>query len=198
MALITLIEIWRIIVMTFGVGFIFSFYVERKREPKDIIEQYKSGYMSKFNFNKDNILFAAAIAAPGIILHELAHKFVAMSFGLQATFYAAYLFLAFAIVLMIAGFPLVFFVPGYVSISGAGTYLQYSLIAFAGPLFNFVMFGISWLVLKNSKKFKLSRNAAYAWALSKKINLFLFIFNLLPIPGFDGWSVYYNLFKAFF
>jgi Zn-dependent protease len=198
MALISLIEIWRIFVMSLGIGFIFSFYVERKRAPKDIIDQYRSGYMSKFNFNKDNIIFAAAIAAPGVILHELAHKFTAMSFGLSATFYAAYWFLAFAIVLILVGFPMVFFVPGYVSISGAGTYLQYSIIAFAGPLFNLVMFGISWYMLSNIKKFKLSRNAAYAWALSKKINLFLFIFNLLPIQGFDGWSVYNNLFKAFF
>ena len=198
MALISLIEIWRIIIMSLGIGFIFSFSIERKREPKDIIEQYRSGYMSRFNFNKDNILFATAIAAPGVILHELAHKFTAMSFGLDATFYAAYLFLGFAVLMMLVGFPIIFFVPGYVSISGAGTYLQYSLIALAGPVFNLVMFGISWLVLNNIKKLKLSRNAAYAWALSKKINLFLFVFNLLPIPGFDGWSVYYNLFKAFF
>ena len=197
MAFITLIEIWRIIIMSLGVGFIFSFFIKRERTPKDILDQYRSGYMSRFNFNKDNILFATMIAAPGVILHELAHKFVAIGFGLDATFFAAYTFLALGVVLVMMGFPFVFFVPGYVAISGAGTPLEYSLIALAGPLANLLMFLISKWVL-DSNAFRLSRNSAYGWTIAKKINLFLFILNMLPIPGIDGWSVYSNLFRAFF
>ena len=205
MALITFIEIWRIIIMSLGIGFIFSYFVQRKKAPEDVLEQYKSRYMSRFNIDFENILFATAIAAPGVIFHELAHKFVAMGFGLSATFYAAYTFLAFAVVLVLVGFPFVFFVPGYVSISGVGNCLtqqcvslHYGLIALAGPALNLAVFLVSWLIVRNSKKLKLSKNTLYAWMVSKKINLFLFIFNLLPIPGFDGWSVYSNLWHAFF
>ncbi len=203
MALISLIEIWRMIVMSLGVGFIFSFMIERRRTPEDIVEEYKKRY-SQSNVMIKNILFATMIAAPGIVLHELAHKFVAMSFGLEATFYASYFFLALAIVLILVKFPFVFFVPGYVSISSAGTALTgaslnyaYALIAFAGPLFNLVVFLFSWFMEKNARRFKISKNAAYAFGVSKKINLFLFVFNLLPIPGFDGWSVYSNLWQGF-
>lgn len=196
MALISLIEVWRIIIMSLGVGFISSFFIQRRVKPKDIVEEYRRGYGSRFDIH--NIMFATAIAAPGIVLHELAHKFTALSFGLDATFFAAYTFLALAIVLSLMNFPLIFFVPGYVSIIGTGTYLQYALISFAGPLFNLVTFGVSWLVVKKSKKLKLSKNAVYGWELSKKMNLFLFVFNLLPIPMFDGWGVFSNLFHVFF
>lgn len=198
MAIITPIELFRILIMSIGVGVIFSFSIEKRHnKPIDVLDEYKKS--SKLGgLDIDTIIFAAIIAAPGIIFHELAHKFVAMSFGLNATFYAAYTFLAFAIILALVGFPLLFFVPGYVSIIGAGTYLQYALIAFAGPFFNLVTFCVSWIVLKNYKSLKLSKNALYGWTICKKMNLFLFVFNLLPIPGFDGWSVFYNLFKIFF
>lgn len=198
MAFISLIEIWRILVMSLGIGFIFSFLIQKKPDSEDVVDKFRSRYSSRFHLDGDNILYATAIAAPGVILHELAHKFTAISFGLEATFYAAYLFLGIAILLILIGFPLVFFVPGYVSIIGNGTPLEYALIAFAGPLFNLVVFGVSWYVVRNSRKFKLSKNALYAWGVSKKINLFLFVFNLLPIPGFDGWSVYSNLWHVFF
>ena len=197
MAIITPIELFRIIIMSLGVGVIFSFSIQKYRSKKDVLDEFihKSRYGG---IDFDTILFATAIAAPGIIFHELAHKFVAMSFGLNATFYAAYLFLGLAITLALIGFPLVFFVPGYVSIIGAGTPVQYTLIAFAGPFFNLVTFFAAWIVLKNSKKLKLSRNSLYGWEICKKMNLFLFVFNLLPIPGFDGWSVFSNLFHIFF
>jgi Zn-dependent protease len=32
----------------------------------------------------------------------------------------------------------------------------------------------------------------------KQINMFLFILNMIPIPGFDGFNVFYQLFKALF
>lgn len=198
MAIITPIELFRIIIMSLGIGIIFSFSIEKRyNKPKDVLDEYKrSSRLGGIDI--DTIIFATLIAAPGIIFHELAHKFVAMSFGLNATFYAAYTFLGFAIFLALVGFPLLFFVPGYVSIIGAGTYAQYALIAFAGPFFNLITFGIAWIVLKNSKRLKLSKNALYGWNICKKINLFLFVFNLLPIPGFDGWSVFSNLFHIFF
>lgn len=197
MALITPIEIFRILVMSLGIGVIFSFSIEKYRSKKDVLDEYiQRSRIGGLDIN--TILFATAIAAPGIIFHELAHKFVAMSFGLNATFYAAYTFLALAITLALIGFPLIFFVPGYVSIIGAGTHLQYMLIAFAGPFFNLITFVVAWGVLKKAKKLKLSKNALYGWNICKKINLFLFVFNLIPIPGFDGWSVFYNLFKIFF
>ena len=32
----------------------------------------------------------------------------------------------------------------------------------------------------------------------KQINMFLFILNMIPIPGFDGFNFFISLFKAFF
>jgi Zn-dependent protease len=33
------------------------------------------------------------------------------------------------------------------------------------------------------------------WHMSRKLNGFLFIFNMLPLPGVDGFKVYTSLFQ---
>jgi hypothetical protein len=108
--MITLMEIVDIIVMTFAIGYIFSDYF--RREPLEGYDPLK--FYKKPPFF-ENIKFAAMIAAPAVVFHELAHKFVAMVFGASATLHAPYGMYAIVILLKLMRFPLLFFVGGYVS-----------------------------------------------------------------------------------
>ncbi len=172
-------EILDIIIMTAAVGYIFMDLFSRQ----------------KYTFDKNAFLFACAITAPALIAHELAHKFVAMSFGIQATFHAAYFWLILGILLKFLRFGFIFFVPAYVSIEGITNGLPMALIAGAGPFLNFILFLIAWALLQQKR---MKHSTFIFLQVTKQINLFLFIFNMLPIPFFDGMKVYQGLFQAFF
>ena len=195
MTLITFGEIIDLIAMTVFVGYIFSDIIPIRREHYDPLTHYQK----RFDF--EALKFAIMATAPAIIVHELAHKFVALSFGLNAVFYAFYrntLFLTlgiFAIISKLTGFGFLFFVPGFVSISGSGTHLQFALSALAGPLVNLILWLGSGFILK-SKKYR--KKNYLLLILTQRINMFLFIFNMLPIPGFDGYNAVIELIKAFF
>ncbi len=145
-------------------------------------------------FDWDNFIFAMIVTAPAIILHELAHKFLALAFGLQALFHASYWGLGIGVFLRIINSPFIFFVPGYVSIQG-GTALQSAMTAVIGPLMNLALFAGAHFILTRKKT--LTQKQAMILYLTKQINLFLFIFNMLPIPPFDGSKFFYSLFQAF-
>lgn len=134
------------------------------------------------------MLRTAAVAAPAVILHELGHKFVAIAFGATATFHAAYIWLAVGVVLKLVRFPFIFLVPAYVSIVGVGvSSAAYGWSALAGPLVNAVLALGSYVALKVKNWPAQTTVILYA---TQQINLFLFVFNLLPIPGFDGSHVW--------
>lgn len=177
----TLRELLDVIVMTLAVGYIFM----------DMFRRHPVG------FDKRAFWFACMVTAPALIAHELAHKLFALSFGLQAEFHAAYGWLAIGVILKLIRFNFIFFVPAYVSIGAAGMAVlpsQMALIAFAGPLLNLVLFIVAWASLKQKR---LKRNTFIFLHVTKQINLFLFVFNMLPIPLFDGWKVYQGFFQAF-
>jgi Zn-dependent protease len=180
-------EIFDALLMTVAVGYIFMGIFQRK------------GIRVGFDWNA--LWFACLVTAPALIFHELAHKFVAMSAGLQATFHAAYTWLGIGVVLKLVGSPFIFFVPAYVSIGCQSAQcsippLVSAITAFAGPGLNLALWISSWAVLK----YKHVRNRRWFvfWFLTKKINMLLFILNMLPIPGFDGFAVYSGLWQAFF
>ncbi|MBN1377255.1 M50 family metallopeptidase [Candidatus Woesearchaeota archaeon] len=196
--LFSLMEILDIIIMTGVVGFIFKdlFRAPSSFTPEGIISMSlrKSGTWNDF-------WFSALLVAPAIILHELGHKLTAMAFGLTATFHAAYLFLGLGVLLKLVNFGFIFFVPAYVSIMGETAPLNYSLIAFMGPFVNLILWLGSLLLLKYGN---IPRKYHRYLGLSVKINMFLFIFNMLPIPefdgfpGFDGFHVFKGLIQALF
>ena len=176
----TLRELFDVVIMTLAVGYIFM----------DLFRRQLIG------FDKRAFLFACLVTAPALIAHELAHKFVALSFGLEATFHAAYFWLILGIVLKMLRFGFIFFVPAYVSIGGAQVAPQASaLIAFSGPLLNLVLFVVAWALLHQKR---LKKNTFILLQVTKQINLFLFVFNMLPIPFFDGMKVYQGLFQWLF
>ena len=114
----------------------------------------------------------------GFLLHELAHKVVAVHYGQHAEFRADYKFLALAVVGGLAGF--IFAAPGAVYHRGRLTDAQHGHIAVAGPLTNVglaVLFAPLWYV------------APLVAERGVQINLLLAGFNMLPIGGLDGTTV---------
>ena len=186
--IITLMELFDIVIMTFAIGFIFSDVFRREPlEGYDPLKFYKKSGMW------ENIKFAAMIAAPAVVFHELAHKFVALGFGASATLHAPYSIYAFVILLKLIRFPLLFFVGGYVAHTPLPA-LQSAAVSIAGPLINLLIWVGIWLVVKynlvNKKYYKILSPMA-------RINMFLFIFNMIPIPGFDGFNFIRSLFQVF-
>lgn len=184
-------EILDIVLMSFFVGYLFSdmfIPLTRHKNPYNL-----PNYRLK-RFDWEAIKISMLITAPAIILHEFGHKFTALYFGFHAVFHAAYTWLLLGGILKMMNFGFIFFVPAYVQILGTGTHLQYALVAFAGPFVNFLLYLISDIVVK--KRLVEHRYIVF-FIISKKINLFLFIFNLIPIPGFDGYHVLRHLYLAF-
>jgi Zn-dependent protease len=86
-------------------------------------------------------------------------------------------------------------VPAFVSITGSGSVLQYALVAVAGPVMNLLL----WLGLELAIKRKWIGKKDFAWAFfGKEINKFLFIFNMIPIPGFDGFQFFRGIIQVLF
>lgn len=186
-AILSVREIFDLIVMTAALGYIFMSYIQVGRP----------SILGASHFNWDDFKFAALVTAPGIILHELAHKFVGLAVGLTAVFHASYFGLAIGVFLKLIHSPFIIFAPGYVSLGGENIApLLSALTAFVGPFMNLALFFIAREILE--RKRKLTRRQAVALYLTKQINLFLFIFNMLPIPPFDGSKVFYGLYKAIF
>ncbi len=170
-------ELVDVVLMTLGVGFIFMDFFKVPRV---------------VSFDWRALGWSCLVTAPAIILHELGHKFTAIAFGAQATFHAAYIFLLLGIILKLIRSPFIFFVPGYVSIPVLLSALPLALVAFAGPGVNGILYMLAVYVLS---KFHFSRRTQLFWLFTRKINGFLFIFNLLPLPGFDGFNVLRALFS---
>lgn len=180
MPFFTLIELFYLLVLVLSIGYIFTSFI------KDPTRYYS------FGFNWQDFKFALLVAAPGIVIHELLHKFTAIFFGLSANFYIFWAGLGIAVFLKLISSPFLLIAPGYVAISGNATQLQSTLISFAGPFANLLIWFIAYLILNSAKR--LSRQQAVLLYLTKKINLTLFIFNMIPIPPLDGFKVFYGLF----
>ena len=171
--------------MVLALGYIFMGSLQRPRSPEE--------FLMHRGFDWQSFQWAIIITAPAIVLHELAHKFIAMIFGLAATFHASYFGLLLGVALRVFSAPFIIFIPGFVSIEGANS-LQSALTAFAGPGTNLLLFFIAWLYLHQTKR--LTFRQKFLWHATKQINLFLFFFNMIPLPPFDGFSVVAGLFSV--
>lgn len=181
MAFITLTEIFRIIVMTLALGYIFSGFIP-KTTVRNITDYYKK---SRFNVDWEEMKFAIIVTAPAVVLHEMGHKFTALALGYSAEFFTSYLGLALGVFLKVVGSPFIVFIPGYVSL-GNTPVLQAGIIALAGPMVNLLLWLISTIIVKTTK---LSKNTMMILYLTKRINGILFLFNMIPVSFFDGAKV---------
>lgn len=114
----------------------------------------------------------------GFLLHELAHKVVAVHYGQYARFKADFGMLALAVAGGLAGF--IFAAPGAVVHRGRLTERQHGLIALAGPVTNL---GLAALFAPLMVFLPLIGSRGV------EINLLLAAFNMLPIGGLDGNTV---------
>jgi len=194
MALITIPEIIDIIVMTFAIGYIFSKIFRRAPSGDyDPLDYYKKSSLW------EDLKYGAIIAAPAVVLHEFAHKFMAMAFGATATLHAPSLFgipygwYIAVIVLIHLNFPIIFLIGGYVSHTALPA-LPSALVSIAGPLTNLII----WLGCNLAIKQKWVKREHYSTVgLMAKLNMFFFIFNMLPLPGFDGFRFLSALIQVF-
>ena len=124
-------------------------------------------------------LFTAGV---GFLLHELAHKIVAVRFGQVAEFRAEYGMLLLAIATALAGF--IFAAPGAVHHRGRITKREHGLIAVAGPVTNLAI-AAAFLPLFLVPSAFVGRMALYGVL----INLFLAAFNMIPFGPLDGRTV---------
>lgn len=122
----------------------------------------------------------------GFVLHELAHKFVAIHYGFWAEYKLWVEGLVLAIVTSIFGF--VFAAPGAVYIHGE--YIsdeQNGKISLAGPLTNIVLAIIFFGLIP---VFAFNEILLYIATLGFTINSFLALFNLIPFSVLDGAKIF--------
>ncbi|QSG09656.1 zinc metalloprotease [Halapricum desulfuricans] len=125
-------------------------------------------------------------AGIGFLLHELAHKVVAVHYGQLAEFRADYSMLFLAVMAGLAGF--LFAAPGAVYHRGRITAREQGLIALAGPAVNVALVAVFagvWIG-GEAAGFDLLRTIGY---LGMIINVLLAGFNMLPFGPLDGKKV---------
>lgn len=177
MAIITPREIFDLIILVIALGYIFSGFVKK---PKDILEQYAK------KFSWDDVWYAAMVVSPAVILHELAHKGVGLFFGFDSVVHISVFGLLLGAGLRYFKSPIVFFVPAFVSSTAAHSMpTQFAVLALAGPATNFALYWISEFLFISRKWPKWN----HAFIVSKQVNLWLFILNMIPIGIFDGAKV---------
>jgi len=194
--MLTIYEIIDLTIISIVVGFIFKdMFKKPAPENYDPLASLNKG------FDFENLKFAILVSAPAIVLHELGHKFVAMGFGLHATVKAWYFGLGLGLVLKLVNAPFIILAPGYAEICKGSmcpvaslpiSPLESAITAFAGPFVNLVLWlGSLYIIKHNLAKRK---NLPFL-ILTSRINMILFIFNMLPFGPLDGAKVFKGLFS---
>jgi Zn-dependent protease len=122
----------------------------------------------------------------GFVLHELAHKFVAMRYGFWAEYRLWVQGLIFAVITAFFGF--VFAAPGAVYIHGE--YIskeQNGKISLAGPATNIILAALFFMLMLFFPSFPI---LAVLGKLGFMVNSFLALFNLIPFSILDGAKVF--------
>lgn len=159
-------EILDLLIAWLALGLAFTFFFEGRsvvREPAAAIRPF---------------ILVLITVGTGFLLHELAHKIVAINFGQIAEFRADYGMLFLAVMGGLVGF--IFAAPGAVHHRGRISPREHGLIAVAGPVTNLALaavFAAMWPFVPA------------LGALGVGINLLLAGFNMLPIGPLDGRTV---------
>ncbi|MFB6207542.1 MAG: metalloprotease [Haloglomus sp.] len=129
------------------------------------------------------LVLSLLTAGVGFLLHELAHKVVAVRFGQVAEFRADYTMLGLALAAALVGF--LFAAPGAVYHRGRITPRESAGIAVAGPLTNVVLAGLFLPLFL----FTESGFLHGAGQLGVTLNAVLAGFNMIPFGPLDGRKV---------
>lgn len=125
-------------------------------------------------------------AGVGFLLHEVAHKVVAVRYGQVAEFRADYGMLGIAIMSALIGF--IFAAPGAVYHRGMLTEREHGLIALAGPVTNLLLL-LAFAPLFVAGVVAGSGLLELIGSRGLVINAFLAAFNMLPFGSLDGRTV---------
>jgi len=137
-------------------------------------------------FSPDYFWLVFLTVGLGFVLHELAHKWVAVSYGATSYYRASTLglFASLALAFVTSG-ALVFAAPGAVYFHGSHlSAKQVGRISLAGPLMNLALaigFGVVAFTVPGLRELALTG----VW-----VNAFLGAFNLIPIGMLDGAKVW--------
>ncbi len=131
---------------------------------------------------------AAVAVSLSFILHELMHKFVAQRYGAAAEFRTS--FTGLAITLATGAFGFLLGIPGATYIyTNRFTDRENGIVSIAGPLTNFLVFGIfliAGIILDPAKGSYLSNTISF----TVFISILLAFFNMLPMYPLDGSKVF--------
>jgi Zn-dependent protease len=127
------------------------------------------------------IIISLILVIFSFLFHELGHKFVAQRYNAWSEFraYPGGLIIA----LMFSFFGFLFAAPGAVYIRGNINKRTNGIISLAGPGVNFVIAGAAMLL---SLVLDPGSPAHYAVRMLAYLNAFLGLFNMIPVPPFDG------------
>ena len=134
------------------------------------------------------IIMLVAVGS-GFILHELAHKYVAIHYGANAEFRAwrQGLLMAIGLALLTNG-TFVFAAPGAVYVFGQNiTVKQNGIISLAGPLANLLVVLIFGMLFATFNPTGILQTIIIS---AMYINFFLAAFNLIPIYPLDGSKIF--------
>ena len=134
------------------------------------------------------VLLGVSLLTAGVafLLHELAHKVVAVNYGQVAEFRADYNMLFLAVMSALLGF--IFAAPGAVHHRGYLNAKEHGHIAIAGPVMNLVLAAVFLPVYLGGIGLNLGLLVLLG-QLGIIVNLFLAAFNLVPFGPLDGKTV---------
>ncbi len=137
------------------------------------------------------IIFSFTIGI-GFVLHELAHKAIAIHYGAKARFVMWPQGLLFMLLTSLFGF--IFAAPGAVYIYARSiTAKQNGIISIAGPLTNILLSFAFFLFWNFSNSYTFGFNYLYGlniWLFGAYINALLGAFNMIPLGPLDGTKVF--------
>ena len=64
-----------------------------------------------------------------------------------------------------------------------------ALVSFAGPATNLALFLLSGIAAGVNARYFGNTNVSKLFLIGGMINMILFIINMIPVPGFDGWNI---------
>ncbi|GAA3434493.1 site-2 protease family protein [Kutzneria kofuensis] len=144
------------------------------------------------------VLFVVGGWVVSLCLHEFGHAFVAYRGGDHEVRVRGYLTLdprRYTDPVMSIVLPLVYLIIGGIPLPGGAVLINHwalrskpveSLVSFAGPLFN-LLIGLVLNAVVLVVPLPLGLQLAFAYLAF--LQVFTFLFNILPVPGFDGFGV---------
>ncbi|MCL2032964.1 MAG: site-2 protease family protein [Methanomassiliicoccaceae archaeon] len=124
---------------------------------------------------------SAILVICSFLFHELGHKFVAQRYNAWSEFRAYPYGLVMALIIS-SVFGFLFAAPGAVYIRGHIDRRMNGKISLAGPAVNFVIAAVAIVVFLALEPGPL----AYVIFMLANLNAFLGLFNMIPVPPFDG------------